>query len=268
MAEREGMIGEFLKFFPGSKPKEKETTKAVDEKLDIQDEHRVIKLVELALLNENPVQMQIPGENTMFFTRFSTDDKGDLDNFSKGVCLVVQPLDPPVGNIKVRFAPSVKLNFFTDLYIVEAQVRFERIREDRTIQLSFPKRLVQGPQKRNHERVKVDPKLEFILEVVRPSGLSFRANVMDLSVGGLCFCAPEDVARLEEGMKLGFILECRLHPVVNVSGLLLGKFTRERDSCYRVKFLIKTKETMQQLQTLLLAIAQDRAARRDRMFKG
>lgn len=267
MAEREGMIGEFLKFFPGSKPKEKDESKAVDEKLDIQDEQRIIKLVELALLNENPVQMQIPGENTMFFTRFCTDDRGDLENFSKGVCLAILPLDPPMGNIKVRFAPMVRINFFTDLYIVEASVRFEKIREDRTIQLTFPKRLIQGPQKRSHERVKVDPKLEFILEVIRPSGLSFRGSVLDLSVGGLCFCADENVARLEEGMKVSFTMECRLHPVVNVAGVVLGKFKRDKDSCYRVKFLIKTRETMQQLQTLLLAIANDRAARRDRLFK-
>lgn len=267
MAERESKIGEFLKFFPGVKPKEKEEVQAIDEKLDIQDEHRVIKLVELALLNENPVQLQIPGENTMFFSRFSTDDKEDLELFAKGSCLILKPLDPPMGNIKIRFSPSVRLNFFTDLYIVEALVKFEKIREDRTIQLTFPRRLIQGPQKRSHERIKLDPKMEFILEIIRPSGLSFRATVLDLSVGGLCFCADDKVAKLEEGLKISLILECRLHPVVTVPGLMLGKFSRDRDTCYRVKFLIKTRETMQQLQTLMLAISRDRADRRDRLFK-
>lgn len=266
---REGRIQSLLNFLAlpkASKPL------SPDDPLEIRTivgMERIVSLIDTAVIYQNPVNVIIGGERQPFFTYFTMESPADLEAMRQGEYLLAAPLDPPLGNMKIRIRPNVKLHFFSDLHVIEVQVTFQKFLEDKTIKFSFPQEAVRNAQKRAHPRFNVDPFCEGIhLTVIRPSGVSFEAKVFDISLGGMAFYAIDPVASMSETAKVGLIISRPGALAIEMSALVLGAMNKNGHKCYRANFQIKSHVNLEEIKKLIRYIQEQHVNRRQMMFHG
>lgn len=264
--DRDKRISSFLDFFPIAKKAEKKEENA---ETVVQEKEKIISVMQAALMSGGPIKVQITGETIQFFTFFALEDSGSADYLLKANILLIAPLDPPLGNLKIRRAPAVVLSFFTDTFIAETRVRFLKVRADRNLELTFPQEITRSKQKRVAARYKVDSSFKYQMRVVRPSGVPFEGKIIDISTGGMAFYARDKtVARMEESGIIKFeITPPGLEREIHVEGKILGAVEKEGQPCFRAQFKIKTQETLRLLKKFVDAVANDQATRRQKLFE-
>lgn len=261
------------KFFQSAKPEPATANRsasvggaAKDNKIAVKDTLQIQQLIETAVVHGSAIVVRIPGEKIRFTTYFSTTNANDFKTTDGQWCLLVAPLDPPLGNIKMRGAPYLTISFFTDLFVVESRVNYLKNLEDRSIQLSFPTAMFRSPQKRSSARIVVDPKMNIQAKIRRPAGLTFAVKIYDICVGGVAFYSDDTIPPMLENTRLVFTISRPAQRDIEITAVILGVFNKDEKTCYRAIFGHK-EESLKEVEKLVQSLVNKNQAKRQKLFQ-
>jgi hypothetical protein len=232
----------------------------------ISDPEIIRETLGLALLEDNPFQLQLDQQVFVYYTRFSYDP-GLAEDIEQGERLLIAPLDPPIGNMKIRSSKKVILELFTEFHLVEAHVEFLSRPNPSAIELSFPQELLLDKQKRDSIRVSIDPLWGLEVQAIRPSGISIAGRPIDLSTGGLCFLSETSIPIMSKKFRLKIVI---LWPSRNVTvqaqALLIKHHDKEGETYFRAKFLFETYDEARAMEELASALQIRMIKQREELF--
>ncbi|MBF0139170.1 MAG: PilZ domain-containing protein [Magnetococcales bacterium] len=131
------------------------------------------------------------------------DDQGVPDAF------LIVPLEPTTGNMKIRKVPQVVVRFFIGLELYEIVTTFQKVvmvSGTQAIQLALPG-LIRIHPRRQQERVTIPPQANMSVVVQKRGSAGFKANLLDLSPGGLSFASTDAHEPLVLGDKVGVTIQ-------------------------------------------------------------
>lgn len=231
----------------------------------IKDQDQIVRLLEDAVVGSHPITVRLRGVSHPFHSLFDSRSKADLDAFRNGMYLLISPLDPPMGNIKIRFSPVITLSFFTPRRVISCIVTFMATL-DGSLKLGFPTKLFQNPQKRAATRIKIQPDWEITVQVTRPSGLDFAAKIYDISATGIAFYPVDPVPMMLENARIRLLISIYPYPVIDIQGHVIGTKKDEGNVCYQTSFLHKTSASRKLMETMITRLSTKQDQRRSNLF--
>ncbi|MEO5344941.1 MAG: PilZ domain-containing protein [Magnetococcus sp. YQC-9] len=147
--------------------------------------------------------------------------------------ILITPLEPPDGNMRIRKATKVLLGFCLGLELFRTVVTFrkvQRIESGQAIELSWPPGF-QVSTKRMQQRVEIPNDMLLEVMIQKRGAEPFSAQVVDISQGGLSFTCNTPPVPLESGVKIGVSIrgEILMGTPINTFGTVTA-ITRARDS--------------------------------------
>ncbi|MEO5377534.1 MAG: PilZ domain-containing protein [Magnetococcus sp. DMHC-6] len=258
----------FLRFFPI--PSQKKRTEAEKHKkaiVVIEDRYAILDLILKTAISQNAIRVQIGDDVNSYLTHFAGTREGeDLSYLDVTRYLLLEPLSPPVGNIRIREGKLIRLNFFTELFFAECYVDFIATYANRCIQTTFPIQLLQGPQKRASVRVKVTTPELLLTEVTRPSGLGFDVNIVDIGTGGICFLGKEIHGEIPVGSTISITLNPNKGAILYLKAIVLPAVGTVGKGVQRAKFIELDPHTQYHLARLVVRIHKTNLRNRHRIF--
>lgn len=241
----------------------------------IEDPAAIVSFLSGAMDENLPVQIFLgelaPPCYTLFEWETKEDQAGKIiqcKNFvTTGQYLLIAALDPPIGNVRIRKASSVNVQFFTKINIFRCEVPFEKITDTKSIRLGFPETIQAEPEKRMAFRVKVNPLIEVTAEIIRPSGVSFKIDIVDISVGGMAFCPVKTIPKMGEGAKITIRVCCPETCDVSLDAVFIGIVPRDGAQIFRARFLIGTQDEAISIETLVMHLQRQTVQTRQALFK-
>lgn len=118
---------------------------------------------------------------------------------------LIFPLEPTVGNLKIRKVPHVVIRFFIGVELYEISASFQRVLMvggTQAIEMSMPGAIRIRPR-RQQSRANVPPETNLTVKVQKRGSAGFTAILMDISPGGISFASPDQHDLLEMGDKVG-----------------------------------------------------------------
>ncbi|MBF0445049.1 MAG: hypothetical protein HQL68_05625 [Magnetococcales bacterium] len=232
----------------------------------VTDPEEIKKIFVQALLEDNPFQLQIGTQVFVYYTRF-VHDPYLAEYIENGVRLLIAPLDPPIGNIKIIKSKFVTLELFTEFYLVNAKLHFLSRPNPESIELSFPTKLNIGKQKRDSIRVVIDPIWGLEVKAIRPSGISFSGIPTDLSTGGICFSTETSIPIMTKQFRLLLIIIWPSRGVeVQAKAILIKYHDKEGDIFFRAKFLFESYDEARAMEELATALQIREIKKREDLF--
>ena len=233
----------------------------------IEENKVIIKgILERALVENNPFKVQLDKQVFVYYSRFSSEPSL-LEDIQNEKHLLISPLDPPIGNIKIINAKKVNISLFTDLHLVEAPIHFISRPDISYLQLSFPTQLILGKQQRDSVRVPVESEWGLIVKAIRPSGISFIGRAQDISAGGLCFFSIGAVPTIAEKSRLKIIIQWPAKKrEVRADAIIIKHHTQEGDVYFRAKFLFESFKDARNLEEMTVALQRLHIKKREMLF--
>lgn len=118
--------------------------------------------------------------------------------------ILLTPLEPADGNLKIRRSKQVHIAFFVGLHLYKTISRFKKVQPvegGMGIQLDLPDTL-KHTEVRNKPRVEVPESWELRVTVQKRGCEPITAHLQDLSEGGLSFTDPGKKNLLQKGDKV------------------------------------------------------------------
>lgn len=119
--------------------------------------------------------------------------------------ILITPLEPPEGNMRIRKASKVVIGFYLGLESFRTVVSFrkvQRIETGQAIELSWPPAFQSAPKRQQH-RIEIPADMNLEVQVQKRGSEPFTARIVDISPGGLSFTCNELPVPLESGDKVG-----------------------------------------------------------------
>lgn len=190
------------------------------------------------------------------------DSKENLEN---GDYLLLAALDPPIGNIKVRTATEIRVEFFTRFHLYECFVTLRQITGTKKLCFEFPKQLKQKPQNRSSFRAPIERNQAITASIIRPSGISLNAKLADISVGGAAFYPTGATPRISDHSRIGMEITFP-EGSVSVDAVVLGSFAKEGEHFFRAQFLIANQRTASDIGEFVAYIQRESTQKRIQTF--
>ncbi|MGN7613512.1 PilZ domain-containing protein [Magnetococcales bacterium HHB-1] len=226
----------------------------------------VAKMLLAAQEKGYPVEMRLGNSPLRYFT-YLDPDMNTEESLGAEEAVGIKAMDPPIGNIKIRNARKIVLQFYTDRELVRASVRFLEIVGNHLIFVSFPHDVERKPQKRAAIRVNVDAELELELDVIRPSGLRFQGIPTDISSGGMAFMCSEDIPNLAEKAKVKLAVHYPgRRATVVVSAVVIRKFNKDGHTGFCTRFLIDSYDVARSVDAVVAFVQREYLKKRSQMF--
>jgi hypothetical protein len=223
-------------------------------------------ILEKALVENNPFRVQLDQQVFVYYSRFSTDPEL-LEDIQQERHLLIAPLDPPIGNIKIISAEKVLIKLFTDLHLVEVPVKFISRPDISLLQLSFPSELTVGKQQRDSVRVTIEPEWDLIVKAIRPSGISFIGRPVDISTGGACFFSIGAIPSIAEKSKLMVIIQWPSKKLeARANAILIKHQNKDGDIYFRTKFLFESYKDARNVEEITTALQRLHIKKREALF--
>ena len=262
MADRKNKTGAsplgFLKKTLGT------TTRNTTQKETTRTEETVTSLSAIAdmlvtVLEEKlPVRLFLGRSSLVYYTHLEWElvenKEGEVHesahHLRQGEYLLLAALDPPIGNIKVRSATEISMEFFTRFHLLHCPITLQHITGTKKLCFSFPKELQRKPQSRSSFRAPVSRTMDIALTVVRPSGIRFDAKFDDVATGGAAFFPIGTTPRIADHSRLELNIT---YPddTIAVDAVVLGSFVRDGEHFFRTQFLIDSHNTANAINTLV-----------------
>ena len=234
----------------------------------------IAQLLIVTLEEKLPVQVFLDNSSFPYYSLFEWElvENGNgmvmdsKEHLERGLYLLLAALDPPIGNLKIRSATEINIEFFTKTHLLNSEVALEKITGARKICLTFPKQLKQKPQRRASFRAPVDRSMEIAVSVTRPSGISFNVKLADLSVGGTSFYPMGATPRLADHSRVEMDIS---YPEgsVSVDAMILGSFARAGEQFFRAQFLVGNHKTASALGELVSYLQRENTHKRAQTFE-
>lgn len=187
-------------------------------------------------------------------------------HLEQGKHLLLAPLDPPIGNLKIRSESDIRVEFFTTKYLIDCVTNLKQITGNRKIRLDFPEKMLKQRQKRTSFRAPVNRSSDVILSVVRPSGIAFEAKLSDLSVGGAAFYPTGATPKIFDGARV-IINVTYPEGKLAIDTIILGSVTREKEQSFRAQFLVADHKTATNLEALVTYVQRQNLQTRKKTFQ-
>ncbi len=198
------------------------------------------------------------------------NDKGEQvpskKHLEEGQYLLMAPLDPAKGNLKIRSASEINLEFVSGRQLYSCATTLQKIASGRQILLNFPTNLHLKPQKRTAFRAPVDRNMDIAVTIIRPSGISFAAKFADVSSSGAAFYSTGAIPRLADSSKIEIGVNypggrCRL------DAMIMGTLTKDGEALFRSQFLIADDKMAKSVTELVSFIQLGNLQRRKETLK-
>lgn len=123
--------------------------------------------------------------------------------------ILITPLEPIDGNMKIRKAVKITLGFYRGLEQYRVEVAFrkvQRVETGQAIELSWPAAIHSMPMRLQH-RVEIPDEMDLTVQVQKRGEEPFIAQIVDISSGGLSFTCQEGTSStLAAGDKVGLTI--------------------------------------------------------------
>lgn len=230
------------------------------------EREEVRRIIEEAALRGSALHVEIKGEPRLYHSAFETRDEEQLREIRQGRAILMAPLDPPLGNMKIRFAPEVVLRFALYDYAVEMDVPMEGILANRTLRLGFPRSLRLAPQQRHNPRVPVVPELPVEMVIWSEDGQAVPGRVHDVSRGGVAFSALEGAGAFQVGEKLRLTMLVQSVTILELHAEVLGTKTVDGKDSFRAMFHYHSGRERSIQEHLICRMEQEMKRRREVLF--
>ncbi|MEO5340677.1 MAG: hypothetical protein H7837_09205 [Magnetococcus sp. MYC-9] len=270
MAESDGGIFGFFK----KKGPEVSSTPAAsavrESRLDV-----VSQMVPLLIaVHEAKAQVEVSFGNASFFSLFEWEllDGGDgkvvqgKTHLEEARCLLLAPMEPPIGNLKIRSAGEIRLEFASRTHLLVCVTTLLQITPARRICLAFPKSLQQKPERRAVVRILVDRTLNVVLTVVRPSGIAFEAKFRTISAKGAAFYGTGAIPKIADGSELEMTIA---YPegTVEVEAVVLGSYSKDGEQLFRIQFSVPDQQVARAIGALASFVQRSNLQRRTSLLR-
>lgn len=207
----------------------------------------MIPLLRVVLEAKFPVRIFLSNATAFFYTHFEWEFMENAagvvtqskDYLEDGHYLLLAPLDPPIGNIKIRNATEIRAEMASQHHLLECVTTLQTTTPDRKICLAFPRVIRLKPQKRASVRVPVDRKMNVTASVVRPSGIIFAASFVDISATGAAFAPTGATPRIADNSRVEILIDYPMGKV-SVDAIVLGSLMKDGETVFRAQFLISS----------------------------
>lgn len=267
-------------FFKKSPPATKSTTKTGARDNETVAETVVESVPEIAALlmtileEKLPVRVFLGDASFPYYTLFEwelledetgkiVEDKGHLE---RGESMILAALDPPIGNLKIRTATEIHIEFFTRFHLLNCQASLKEITGARKLCMTFPERLTQKQQRRESFRAPVDRRMEIVVSVTRPSGIVFGVKLADLSVGGAAFYPTGATPKIADHSRVEMEITFP-EGHVQVDAVILGSFAKDGEQFFRAQFLVSNHKTSIELGEVVSYIQRESVQKRIQTFE-
>ena len=228
----------------------------------------------IAVLEERlPVRVFLGNSSFPYYSHFEwelvEDSQGKVIDskvhLEQGRYLLLAALDPPIGNLKIRTATKISVEFFTKFHLLDCIVRLEQITGTRKLRLSFPEKLQQKQQKRSSFRAPIDKDMRLIASITRPSGVVFKALFCDFGIGGAAFYPTGATPRIAEHSRVEMHIT---YPegAVKVDAIIRGTFAKDGEQVFRAQFLVANHKTAGDLGELASYVQRENVQKRNNTF--
>ncbi len=203
----------------------------------------MIPLFVTVLEEKYPVRVSLSNATSPYYSHFEwelmEDEMGQVvqskNYLEKGQYLLLAALDPPIGNLKIRSATEIRMEFASKYHLLECETTLDLITPARKICLAFPKNLHQKPQQRSAVRVPVERNLPVVASVVRPSGIVFEAKFRDISTGGVSFFATGATPRIADQSRVEMTITSPAGKM-EVDAVIVGSYSKDGEQVFRAQF--------------------------------
>lgn len=185
-------------------------------------------------------------------------------HIEKGEYLLVSALIPPVGNLKIRNASLVTLEFTTQSHLINCATTLDRITSTRQIRLVFPDGVIQKRERRGSFRALVDLHMPVAATVTRASGIVFEAKFCNVSASGVGFFATGAIPKVADNSKVEMNIT---HPdgKLEVAGVILGSYASGGEQMFRTQFLPDGDQEASSVSALVAYVQREHMLRRQQM---
>ena len=252
------------------KQKQKKTEEADrDMGVEVEDPKQIRQILMMMMMAEGeyPVHVQIGKQIFDYFSYL----KMDQDNFmnAQSMYLLMEALDPPIGNPRMRISSFINIKMFTSAYVLGFASKYLKTAKKNLLKIAVPDIIVLNKEKRQSVRVKVREAWDMQTLITREAGLTFPVDVLDISTGGLAFQCQKDIPRLINGAEVECHLLWRtfsLEETVNL--VIIEGFRTGELPAYRGRFVFEYyNDVLRNVERLVAAIQIKHLKRRKEFTK-
>ncbi|MBF0158905.1 MAG: PilZ domain-containing protein [Magnetococcales bacterium] len=240
----------------------------------ITDADRIYAILLQLMEGQLPIQVFLGDGLIQYYTCMAAPVQAEGGHYlQQRKHLLVAPLEPPKGNEKLVTVDRIRLRFFIERTMMEAQVTFLGLSEDKKLQLSYPQQLIVASQQRAGVRVQVDiewmPQLQLTVKYADiPAAVKCR--LFNVSAGGLAFQPYLALkAPLQPDTKIAVNVTYELAPKgMVIQGIVIDSFPMdEGERCYRVRFMIDSYDMSRKVEELVAWLQRHNLRKRSHLLK-
>ena len=245
-----------------------------DRVIDVESVPEIAELLITVLEERLPVRVFLGNSSFPYYTHFEWELLEDMEGkivdskayLEEGRYLLLAALDPPIGNLKIRTATKISVEFFTKFHLLDCLVRLKKITGARKLQMSFPEKIRQKPQKRSSFRSPVDYRMNIGASITRPSGVVFKAQFSDFGVGGAAFYPSGVTPRIADHSRVQMHIS---YPEgeVSVDAIIRGSFAKDGEQFFRAQFLVANHKTAREIGELASYVQRGNLQKRVETFE-
>lgn len=167
--------------------------------------------------------------------------------------MLITPLEPTDGNLRIRKSKQVSVGFYLGLEQFNFEVAFRKVqmvKQGQAIELSWPD-TIKKLTIRQQLRVEVPSQMDLSIQVQKRGEKPFVAKIVDISAGGLSFASSEAAVGLQVGDKVGVAIKGAIlmgTPISTYGSITFIIKARHRQN-------VQVTEQVYGLQFKLLAVA-------------
>ena len=182
--------------------------------------------------------------------------------------MIIDALDPAIGNLRIRKSSSVILRMSTKRYNLEFEVSYVDLFKNNVLRLSFPEKIIIRTEKRAAVRVSVDKKWSLTTTVTRDAGITFPVNLINISSGGIFFQPLGKLPSILDGGHIISHIKWKSQKIIcNTSAAIIENTTIDNAMYYRCRFQFEQYDlAMRELEALVATAQLRHIRRRKEMF--
>ncbi|MBF0382025.1 MAG: hypothetical protein HQL69_13460 [Magnetococcales bacterium] len=183
--------------------------------------------------------------------------------------LIIDALDPAIGNLRIRQSDSVVLRMCTKRHNLEFKVDYLELVRRNVLKLSFPEKIIIRTEKRASIRVSVDKNWGFEGKITRKAGITFPVKLINISSGGLFFQPKGELPSIMDGGDIVCHFNWKSQNIrCNTQASIIERDSIDEVVYYRCRFNFEQYDSAMRDLEAMVATAQLRQIQRRReLFK-
>ncbi|MBF0381147.1 MAG: PilZ domain-containing protein [Magnetococcales bacterium] len=256
---------DFLDFLYESEPKASKNSfgENVDDAVVVSEKKTLMQLLSfMTMEGDFPINVRI-GSQIFDYHSFLKLDMVPGQHMEANLYLIIDALDPAIGNLRIRKSSSVVIRMSTKRYNLEFVVNYIDLYRSNIFKLSFPETILIRTEKRSSVRVSIDKKWSLTANLTRDAGITFPVKLMNISSGGIYFKPPSKLPTLLDGGNVVCHFKWKSQNIVcNTSAAIIQNAIVDEVLYYRCRFQFEQYDISMRDLEALVATAQLRQIRR------